>query len=775
MNRSGKNIIFVICSILVLAGAERGRIEAGEDLTVANHLQPFLQEFCHKCHNAERHKGDLNFETYWNNEALFENRKVWEKVAEYLREREMPPEGKPQPPEATRADMVGFIQTRLDEFDCDGLSHPGRVTIRRLNRNEYNHTIHDLVGVDFQPAADFPADEVGYGFDNIGDVLSLSSLQMERYLEAAVEITDKAILSELPQWPPVTRYQAESFASNNGDDIRPYRENLLGLYREGQGSTNITITATGDYRIRVRSYGAQAGPDKPKLELRMDGQPLKVFDVDAYSDDPAVYEFETRLENKDYELAVAYLNNYNVDGNDRNLFVDYVEIEGPLEVSPPPLPETHTRIIPRHPEPGHELEAAREILHDFGGRAYRRPITDDEIDRLLELVKMVLEDDGTFEESIQVAVQAILTSPNFLFRWELDPGNHAEASSVRSLDDYELASRLSYFLWNSMPDDELFAAARRHELSDTEGLLAQVRRMLEDPKSQRFITDFAGQWLQIRNLDRVTPDPDLFPEFDAELKEDMRKETELFFEALVHEDRSVLDLLDADFTYLNERLARYYGIDGVSGDEFQRVSLGPESTRGGILTQASILTITSNPTRTSPVIRGKWILEQILGTPPPPPPPNVPELVVDDKPGATHPASLREKLEEHRAKPECAACHAKMDPLGFALENFDAVGKWRDLDGKAPIDASGTLPTGESFNGPDELKSMLKNRESFVRTLTEKMLTYALGRGLEYYDRCAVDQILEHLKANDHKFSALIAGIVTSDPFRMKQMEGETL
>jgi hypothetical protein len=364
----------------------------------------------------------------------------------------------------------------------------------------------------------------------------------------------------------------------------------------------------------------------------------------------------------------------------------------------------------------------------------------------------------------------MLVSPHFLFRAE--HGVEAEdRDRLRPLSDHELAARLSYFLWSSMPDAELFDLAREGRLKHLDTLKAQALRMLQDPKASALVENFAGQWLQFRNLDIVSPDPDLFPEFDGELREAMRGETALFVETIMREDRSIMEFLDSDFTFVNERLARHYELPGVEGDGFVRVSLSPDSPRGGVLTHASVLALTSNPTRTSPVNRGKWILEQILGSPPPPPPPDVPEL--EEEHQADQEASLRERLEMHRAKAECATCHNKMDPLGFAFENFDAIGKWRDMDGRFPVDASGKLPTGEAFDGPRELKAILKTRETFVRSLTEKMLTYALGRGLEYYDQCTVDDVVDALRRNDHRFSSMITGIVVSKPFLMKQRAGD--
>ena len=622
----------------------------------ANFARPFIQQYCADCHGNEKQKADLNLEAFEGEPALYKKRELWEIVRDMLAEREMPPEKKAQPSEEERIRMVQFINAELAKFDCAELSRPGRVTLRRLNRAEYNNTIRDLMGVDFSPAADFPLDEVGYGFDNIGDVLSLSPILMEKYLMAAEQIVSQSVLFDLPGHLPVL--------SESRDRLSP---NTSAPKRHPEKST------------RAR------------------------------------------------------------EGN---------------------------------------LEAARRFLEAFVPRAYRRPASSEEIQRLLDLAANALEQNANLKESVGIAVQAVLASPGFLYRWELDPevedgdSQSLAGDAIRSLNPYELASRLSYFLWSSMPDDVLFKLAAAGTLLKPAVLEAQVRRMLADPKANALATNFAGQWLQFRQIETIAPDPELFPAFDEELRQAMRREGELFFEAVVREDRSILEFLDADFTFVNRRLADHYQIAGEFGAEFQRVRLDARSTRGGILTQAGTLALTANPTRTSPVIRGKWVLEQILGTPPPPPPPDVEELEESREAAAS--ASLRERLEIHRSQAECAVCHAKMDPIGFAFENFDAVGAWRDLDGAFPIDASGELPDGRRFNGPKELIAILKTEETFPRTVVEKMLTFALGRGLEYYDKCATDEILAELKKADFRFSALVVAIVMSDPFQKVSLQHES-
>lgn len=621
----------------------------------ANFARPFLQQYCADCHGNEKQKADINLEAFGEQPALYKKRELWENVRDMLAEREMPPEKKPQPSEEERIRMVQFINEELAKFDCAELRRPGRVTLRRLNRAEYNNTIRDLMGVDFSPAADFPLDEVGYGFDNIGDVLSLSPILMEKYLAASERIVSQAVLSEIPGCPPLL---SESLA-------RPSPKTLA---------------------------------------------------TDRHSKKSA------RAEEAD-------------------------------------------------------LESARRFLAAFVPRAYRRPASSEEIKRLLALAANAREQNANLEESVGIAVQAVLASPSFLYRWELDPKveegspQNSAGAAVRSLTPYEFASRLSYFLWSSMPDDDLFALAAAETLLEPAVIEAQVRRMLADPKAKALAINFAGQWLQFRQIETIAPDPELFPAFDEELRQAMRRESELFFEAVMREDRSILEFLDADFTFVNARLADHYQIAGEFGAEFQRVRLDAQSMRGGILTQAGTLALTANPTRTSPVIRGKWVLEQILGTPPPPPPPDVEEL--EESREASAAASLRERLEIHRSQAECAVCHAKMDPIGFAFENFDAIGAWRELDGPFPIDASGELPDGRRFNGPKELIAILKTEETFPRTVVEKMLTFALGRGLEYYDKCAIDEILAAANKADFRFSALVIAVVMSDPFQKVSLQHE--
>jgi mono/diheme cytochrome c family protein len=875
-----------------------------EERAYHDQIVPLLNRYCVKCHGPDEVKGNVDLARYGDVEAVRRDRKTWEKVVENVEAGIMPPEGD-MPGEEEVARLVGWVQAALSKDGCD-IENPGRVTLRRLNRAEYNNTVRDLLGVDFRPADNFPVDDVGYGFDNIGDVLTVQPLLMEKYLDAAEAVAAKAIVVPEPN-PGATRSRA-------GKDLEggdPYGDGGRILASTGETGAGFELSEAGDYRVRVRAFGQQAGDEPVKISVRLDGREIGTFDVRGEEGDAETFEVATRLEPGDRRVTVAFLNDFydpeNADASrrDRNLVVESLEVVGPsgpplwpiaerdarrldggnrergrrtlgssgeitarvefpadgryhlvvrasgdqagpepvkmgvrvdgkdvatvdvtaaegepgryevaaevakgehqvalaflndyykpeaedpkdrgdrnlhvagLEIlgpAPGSLPEFHRSILDRTPGDGGDWRgAAREILRPFMNRAYRRPARDDEVERMVTLAELPRKDGEPFERGIQLAVTAVLVDPHFLYRVEVDRRGIPEGTSpgaIRPLDDWELASRLSYFLWSSMPDEELFRLAGEGKLQDDAVLEAQARRMLADPKSKALVENFATQWLTLRAVWNINPDPRRFKGFDNKLREAMIRETELFFESVMREDRGILDLLDADYTFLNESLAKHYGVEGVSGDEFRRVDLPPDSPRGGVLTQASILTITSNPTRTSPVKRGKWILEQILGTPPPPPPPDVPEL----KEGRQATGTLRQRMEQHRSNPSCASCHAKMDPLGFGFENFDAVGRWRDEERGDKIDPSGVLPTGESFAGVEELKGMLVRERAgqFTRNLAEKMLTFALGRGLEYYDACAVDTIAERAAADGHKFSRLVVEIVKSDPFRKRLRE----
>lgn len=735
-------------------------------------IVPLVEKYCGKCHGERRPKASLNLTRFADADSVARERGVWDEVKVRVENSEMPPADKPQPTADERKLLTDWVSARMGSIDCKLLNQPGRVTIRRLNRAEYRNTIRDLVGVDYQPVEDFPSDDVGNGFDNMGDVLTLSPLLMEKYLAAAEAITKQAIAaSEAPA--VFARWDVGELNDSAGGS--QYNSGGRILASTGAVKVKQSVERDGEYVFRVRAFGQQAGPDPARMDIRVDGRTVSDATVSATESSPANYSANVALKQGTHELSAGFVNDWYEPENpdpkkrDRNLVVLEFELRGPVRAADVPKPETHKRIIFREPSNDDPAKAARAVLERFATRAYRRPARNEEVERLTKLVDLAMRNGEPFERGIQLAVQAVLVSPHFLFRVELDPRG-GKTAPVHPISEFELASRLSYFLWSSMPDDELFALAKDKKLREGDQLEKQVKRMLKDPRARSLVSDFAEQWLTLRNLRNFNPDKQLFPAFDEDLRAAMLRETELFVGGVIDEDRSVLDLIDSNFTYLNERLAKHYGVPGVAGNEFRKVELHGEE-RGGLLGQASILAVTSNPTRTSPVKRGKWILEQLLGTPPPPPPPEVPEL--DNSKNAQLTGSLRQRMEQHRVNPTCAACHARMDPLGFGLENYDALGAWRDKDGSFDVDASGVLPTGQKFSGPAELKAILKEKKAdFARCLAEKMLAYAIGRGLEESDHCAVDLICEALAADGYKFSRLVLAITKSDPFQKRDGKG---
>jgi Protein of unknown function (DUF1592)/Protein of unknown function (DUF1588)/Protein of unknown function (DUF1587)/Protein of unknown function (DUF1585)/Protein of unknown function (DUF1595)/Ca-dependent carbohydrate-binding module xylan-binding/Planctomycete cytochrome C len=759
--------------------AHAGQAEARKSDAFEKVIAPFVAKHCIACHEPKKKKGNLVLTTYKDEKALLKDRKVWTSVLQMLGSGEMPPQERPQP---SVDELEAFQQAIYGIFDIadKGKRDPGKVTMRRLNRVEYRNTIHDLVGVDFDPTEDFPADDVGYGFDNIGDVLTVSSVLMERYLAAAEAITKRAIVvgdpPKAPERPTIAIFlQPPLVPFKENTRFRPLFDNKDTLF------ATYDIRQGGDYIARARVYGQQAGDAPVKFALQVNDKQVAAFDVKEDKEAKAkFFEFKLPLKKGKVKVSAHLLNEFkepNDESKKRGLFVNQLQLVGPLDNRPP----SHLKLM-AHTEGASKDDAAREILGRFATKAYRRPATKQEVERLLTLVQKTVKAGDRWEQGIQLAMQAILCSPKFLFRVELD--DRPDSAGPHPITDYQLASRLSYFLWNTMPDDELFDLAAKNKLH--ENLVAQVQRMLKDPRSSTLTENFVTQWLQIRLLRNASPDKKLFPEFDDRLRAAMLKETELCFEAILREDRSILELIDSNWTFLNERLGKHYGIvdnvgnawpktvkggDYLPRDKFVKVTLQGDQ-RGGVLTQASVLTVTSNPTRTSPVKRGKWVLEQILGTPPPPPPANVPELEEGDQAKLT--GSLRQRMEQHRKNPSCANCHTRMDAMGFAFENYDAVGKFRSKDGTFAIDPAGTLPSGQSFKGAGELKKILLGKKDlFARSLGEKMLTYALGRGLEYYDRPAMDRIVAAVGQSDYRISTLVVEITKSDPFRMRRGKDE--
>ncbi|MDX1965148.1 MAG: DUF1592 domain-containing protein [Pirellulales bacterium] len=782
---------------------------------VPGKVVPFIKKYCVDCHAGKEAEAGIDLEKTTTGEQLLRERRVWRTVASKLRNREMPPsDHDTQPAEGESDHAAALIEGLLKSSLADAPIDPGRVTIRRLNRAEYNNTIRDLVGVDFRPAEDFPSDDVGYGFDNIGDVLAMPPILLEKYFLAAEKIMDRAIVVPDPAKMYTNRMTGAKLTADNGGRVPESEAHLL--TSDGAVRGDFNFPTPGEYQVRIEAWGDQAGPDPARMSLKIDDKALKTWDVANDRFKPRVFQIQQEFSAGNKRLAVSFDNDYylpkNDDpkkGGDRNLIIHWVEVRGPLGLDESTLPATHKQILfvtppklqpedlnkPRKrivtlkkdPEKAAaekasaerrkaRRDAAEKIIDRFASRAFRRPATSDELERLLKIWETVEEDKQPFERGIQLACTAVLVSPHFLYRIELDP-KPDDPNFVYELNDFELATRLSYFLWNSMPDDELFALAEKGALRQGNNLAAQVKRMMRDRKAQALVDNFGGQWLQTRRLADVQFDTTKYSAFDDQLRAAMQKETTLFFATLLVEDRSVLEFLDADFTFLNERLALHYGFPGIAGDHFRRVDLSADNPlaarRGGLLGMAGILALNSNPTRTSPVKRGKWIMETLLGTPPPPAPPEVPKLEDDKEDQGPLVGTLKQRMEQHRANPMCASCHRQMDSMGFGLENFDALGAWREQDGTEAIDASGVLPGNVKFSGPVELKQILKSKkELFVRCLTEKMLTYAVGRGLEEYDEVTVDRIAAAMASQDYRFSALLTEIVNSAPFQQKRGAG---
>jgi mono/diheme cytochrome c family protein len=758
----------IVILALILCATLSGRPQNSGAYETA--ILPVIQQTCAQCHNETVASGGLNLKAM-DRDSLGSQRAVWETVLRKLKAGEMPPPGTSKPPGL--AAMAVAIENEFDRLDRNVRPDPGRITARRLNRTEYRNTIRDLTGVEFQATQEFPADDTGEGFDNIAEVLTTSPLLAEKYLAAAERISARALgLVRLPK-PINVSYSADigggPLTGSNGVAHRTGNSFIEVAHR---------VEYDGDYVIQAGLAGQRGIDTKPvTMGFWMDGVLLHSEEV-ATTPPKSVYfspyelkEFKLFLPEGPHVFRLGFINDEigagfprgNAFDSKLNKFPQYIGFLGPERSGEEPA--GRKMIVTCDPASG--AACVERILSNLARRAYRRPVKPSEIASLVKLVDAARSEGLSAEEGIQTALTAVLVAPDFLFRIERD-SEPANAAAVHRVSDVELASRLSYFLWSSTPDDALLDLAEKGRLSDPSVLDVQVKRMLADPRSSALSENFAGQWLETRNLDSIRPDPQKFPEWNAELKEAMRAETRLFFDSMLRENRPISEFLTARYTFLNERLARFYGIEGVVGPAFRRVDL-PNAQRGGILSQASVLAVTSYPTRTSVVLRGKYILENVLASPPPPPPPNVPPL--DDDPTSAA-RSLRQQMEQHRANPSCAICHSKIDPLGFALENYDAIGKWRATDVNLPVDAAGILPDGTRFNGPSEFREALAGRlPQFAEALSRKMLVYALGRGLESYDRRAVGAIERNWEANGYAFQSLIFEVVHSLPFQSRRGE----
>jgi cytochrome c553 len=719
----------------------------------------FFATWCVSCHAGERPSGGLDLS---RPDGLADA--TFQETARRLRKGTMPPKDAAQPPKDEIVAFLALLDARAGAASRPG---PGRVTLRRLSKYEYRCSIRDLFGLD-APTGDFPVDDSGYGFDNVADVLTVTPLLFEKYAAAAEKIAAEAILCEDPDRPPRPRVTGRRMAS----ELPPsFREAARVLFKNGRMHTEIEAPRAGEYVLRVRAWADQAGPEAAKMTFGIDGAQdggtaRREVEVPATKDAPEEYELRARVRRGTRRIAVAFTNDFYQPDNpdpakrDRNLVVEWIELVGPVDRVDPPA--SHREIFAADPGGADAAARLRAILPPLLLRAWRRPATAGEIRRLTDLAAGA----PRIEDGLRLALEAILASPHFLFRAEPDPPGAAKGST-RDLTGFELASRLSYFLWSSVPDRRLLDAAAAGRLSDLSALRAEAARMIDDPKASALAENFAAQWLELRNLDDAAPDPARFPDFDEELRDAMRRETELLFEAVLRERRPLHDLVDADFTFVNARLARHYGVQGVTGSSFRRVA-APAERGGGFLAHASVLTVTSNATRTSPVKRGKFVLDNVLDEPAPPPPPGVGAL--EERPDHVKGLSIRERLERHRKDPSCASCHARIDGLGFALESFDPVGAWRTRDEGAPVDATASRPGGGTIAGLPGLRALVREEGSLARCLAKKLFVYAIGRGVEPRDERAVAAILAALPGPEPVLRDLVLGIVELEAFRRRDL-----
>lgn len=788
---------------------------------------PILSNYCSDCHFDGSHKGNVALDQFKSDNQLLGDHDLWWLVLKNVRAGLMPPHKHDQPSAEEKQRLVDWI--KYDAFGIDPSNvDPGRVTIRRLNRVEYRNTIRDLMGVDYNTTEEFPPDDTGYGFDTVGDVLSISPLLLEKYMQAAQTIVKEAVPT-VGKVPPERLVAGKRFHSKAGDATAE----RLSFYKPAALTAQFRADRAGEYQfiIEVSVLGEfDFDPGRCDLTLNADDHKLLSQEFKWYDHKTLEYQAKATLDAGEHTLALD-LKPVTPDAQRKNslyLKLDSVRVQGPMDPKFWKLTPNYSRFFPREEPPASaadRLEYAKQVLRAFAGKAFRRPdfgelgraVDERTVDRLAKLAESVYSRPGRrFEEGVRQAMVAVLSSPRFLFRVE-QPVADSSGERFPLIDEYSLASRLSYFLWSTMPDEQLMDLARRGELR--KNLNAQLTRMLADPRSEQMVKNFVGQWLQVRDVQAINIDsrvvlaqdsgqgqelereiaefrkqlaerqknpnaprtrirrPRLFNaptiELDGQLRGSIQREVYAYFSHVVHEDCSVLELLDSHYTFLNERLAKYYGIKGVSGDRMRLVELPDDNPRGGLLTMASTLMVTSNPTRTSPVKRGQFILDNVLGMPAPPPPANIPPLEASEAAfkDKAHPPSFREVLEVHRSKPLCSSCHSRMDPLGLSLENFDALGLWRQTERGQPIDASGKLITGESFHDVRDLKRILKDdhKLDFYRCLTEKLLTYALGRGLGYDDVETVDQIVDRLDHADGRFSALLEGVIESAPFQRER------
>jgi cytochrome c5 len=756
-----------------------------------------LDQYCVTCHNQKLKTAGLMLDKA-DTDHIGDGAEIWEKVVRKIHGGTMPPLGMPRPDQSTLDAFASSLETSLDRAAISR-PEPGRAGMHRLNRTEYQNAVRDLLALKIDVSSLLPADDESNGFDNMADVLRVSPSLLEQYLSASRTVSSLAVgnrglgpVSQVYQLPP-TLAQAEhieglplgtrggilihqNFPLDGEYEFSTFLlRNIVGYMPGLEYPHQFEITVDG-VRIFLSHVGGEEDNKMMDTNLGLAGNTIDArlrvrVPLNAGPHDVAV-DFIEKNHSESVEPLQPFTRNLDLQDMNGIPIINRVQITGPFAASGSGDTPSRRRIFVCRPTgESDELPCAKNIISTLARRAYRRSVNDADLEILLSFYQKG-RNKGTFDAGIETAMRLILSDPKFLYRIESDPAN-AVPGTINRVSDLELASRLSFFLWSTIPDDELLTLATQGKLKDPVVLAQQVKRMLADPKAEALVTNFASEWLFLRNLQSVNPASEDFPNFDENLRQAFRTETEMFVGSVMREDRNVTDLLTANYTFVNERLAKHYGIPNIYGSQFRRVPVTDDARRG-LLGQGSILTVTSYPTRTSPVLRGKWILENILGTPPPAPPPNVPALKENDEGGKV--TTVRERMEEHRRNPACATCHRVMDPLGFSLDNFDAIGQWRSKEAGLPIDASGQLADGTKVNGVVDLRrALLLHPERFVGTMTEKLMTYALGRGLEYYDMPVVRSIARDAARNDDRFSSLVMGIVKSTPFQMRRArEAET-
>lgn len=717
-----------------------------------------IEQHCFRCHNNEKQKGKIDLASFASVQAPLKNIKLWRHALSMAEDRTMPPEGKKQPTEEERQEIISWLQNSLENTYALMPDDPGKTVVRRLNRTEYENTLNDLLFIDEDHVVDIPLDSVGYGFDNISELLHIPPLLMEKYLAVARNAVNKAIW-ENPNPKINLRLGTGEFVKVSGaGDIN---SNVVGIYSNGTVKTDFTAQFNSKYRLTLNAYGTQAGDEPVKASIKIDGKTVKTVSIKNKEYSPGDFVFEVDLQKGKRKIEISFINDFydSSKKQDRNLFIKHLDITGPLgKIS---LPESHTGLIPNTPASGESDEiAAIKNIKAFLQRAFRSQVNDEQLTRYVSLYSQQRKSGRSFYQALKTSYMAALVSPNFLFKMEQKPGEISKTS------DYELAVRLSYFLHSSMPDERLLDLASKNQLSKAEVFKQETERLLKSPKLLEFSKNFSGQWLMLRSLDRLQPDMEKFPYWNDKLKDSMKNEAVTLFHTILSNNESIKKFISNEDIYINETLARHYGISNIQGEQIRKVKA--PSNRGGILTMSSTLAVTSMPARTSPVKRGKWILDEILGTPPPEPPADVDPLETTEKVNPN--MSLRKQLELHRADEACASCHRIMDAFGFCIENFDPLGKWRDKENGRPIDTGGVLPDGTKLSGLKSLQDYLVSKEEkFAEHLISKLLIYALGRGLEESDYKTISSIVAKTKNGGYRFQDIIHAISESVPFQMKK------